>query len=534
MKRLLALFALLLGVPSLFAQATQDAALKHQYYSQAFSAADIGQYDVAKRYALRELQAYPRNGYAAVILAICYLSEQQSDSTLYYADEALRLLPKKDVDFRSDVYCLKAIAYDIISDSEKETAALEKAVKLSPKRENVLEYLASCYVENIDAKGLAATLKKFEKAEMEGETVDFYRAHHALLVGDTAAYFAKIDRLIEAKPASAQYLGDRAYVNIFRDDTVRVANDLIEVVALGQWDDNVDRSIWMFDLMYHEYFIRRLIEAAEARADARERLLRFALDKCMNVSDWDNALAVQRMLYASAPSPQKAAQFAQLCYVGGRMDEGRALLDEGMKADSLSDSNLAAFAKLMASAGEYDRAARVLEGSSENLRLRATYLYMSGDKAGARRELEQAMERRELTDGNAWIDLATLLEEAGETDAARRVYARVLEEQESDTAGLLSGLDYCSYEATAVLHGEQALEELLEEEEEIYLSAQFFNAARAYMKLGKKEKAMEYLRELSENASVPPHACLDAVRDDIILHPLIHDTRLGQWFKTGR
>lgn len=146
MKRtIIVLIAALLSLPCLMAGNKQSETYNIQKAIEAIQNQD---YDTAIDALNSELENDSKNGYAYLWAAVIY-SAQSDDagSVLSYSDKALQYLPKKDNEYRSAAFNLRAEAYNNLGNQDKALADISEAIKLSPKDVDLLNYRHQIYYE---------------------------------------------------------------------------------------------------------------------------------------------------------------------------------------------------------------------------------------------------------------------------------------------------------------------------------------------------------------------------------------------------
>lgn len=145
MKRLilLVIIALLLGVEISFAQNIKRP--DSYNYSRGVEAIQNNNAEEALEYLNKELEENPDNGYALAWIAVVRNYQEEYGRALTAADLAIKHIPRKDKEYKAFAYIVRAEVYVGLGENEKALADFTSAVKETPDDANVYEKRADLY-----------------------------------------------------------------------------------------------------------------------------------------------------------------------------------------------------------------------------------------------------------------------------------------------------------------------------------------------------------------------------------------------------
>ena len=95
----------------------------------------------------KDIQENPKNGYSYSWIAMIREHQEEHGRALTAADMAIKLLPKKDVEYVIFAYSTRAEVYLNLEDTVKAISDLTTAIKIKPDENNLYEKRAQIYYE---------------------------------------------------------------------------------------------------------------------------------------------------------------------------------------------------------------------------------------------------------------------------------------------------------------------------------------------------------------------------------------------------
>lgn len=149
---LLTLFALVSISSVSFAQPQG----KQSYnFTRALEEAKKGNNDDAMDYLAKEVRENPNNGYAHMTMAILQADAENYNDAMTSINLAIKKLPKKDKEYTGRAYASRAHLYAIAGDTITALADFDKAIRINPDDEDVQEALGQMLYE----------LKRYDEAD---------------------------------------------------------------------------------------------------------------------------------------------------------------------------------------------------------------------------------------------------------------------------------------------------------------------------------------------------------------------------------
>lgn len=114
-------------------------------YNRGVEALENNNLEEALEYLNKELEDNPDNGYAWVLIATIWVSQEEYGRALTAANLAIKNIPKKDKPNRSFAYVVRAKVYVGLGENEKALADFSSAIKETPDDAEVYEERANLY-----------------------------------------------------------------------------------------------------------------------------------------------------------------------------------------------------------------------------------------------------------------------------------------------------------------------------------------------------------------------------------------------------
>jgi clan AA aspartic protease (TIGR02281 family) len=183
----------------------------------------------------KDIQENPKNGYSYSWIAMIREHQEEHGRALTAADMAIKLLPKKDVEYVIFAYSTRAEVYLNLEDTVKAISDLTTAIKIKPDENNLYEKRAQIYYEQ----------ERFDLADVDyqkmidlrpGETMGYMglgrNANAQKRWDDAIKQFDYVTKL--AKDYSSGY-SFRAESHIGRERWPEATDDIVQALNLD-WD----------------------------------------------------------------------------------------------------------------------------------------------------------------------------------------------------------------------------------------------------------------------------------------------------------
>ena len=116
-------------------------------YQRGVEAMQNGNTEESLEFFKKDLQENPKNGYSYAWSAIIRTYEEEYGPALSAAEMALKLIPKKDVEWLAVVFSTRTDAYLNLEDTVSAIADLTSAIRCTPNDTNIYEKRAQIYYE---------------------------------------------------------------------------------------------------------------------------------------------------------------------------------------------------------------------------------------------------------------------------------------------------------------------------------------------------------------------------------------------------
>lgn len=124
-------------------------------FTRALEEAKKGNNDDAMDYLAKEVRENPNNGYAHMTMAILQADAENYNDAMTSINLAIKKLPKKDKEYTGRAYASRAHLYAIAGDTITALADFDKAIRINPDDEDVQEALGQMLYE----------LKRYDEAD---------------------------------------------------------------------------------------------------------------------------------------------------------------------------------------------------------------------------------------------------------------------------------------------------------------------------------------------------------------------------------
>lgn len=108
-------------------------------YKRAVEEIEKENYAGAKEYLNKELEENPKNAYASTLLAMAYFKEQDYSTSLSLINQSIKIIPKKNKDFKAFAYLIAADIYKYLEEYEKAIENYDMAIEECPDEAETYE-----------------------------------------------------------------------------------------------------------------------------------------------------------------------------------------------------------------------------------------------------------------------------------------------------------------------------------------------------------------------------------------------------------
>jgi tetratricopeptide (TPR) repeat protein len=154
------LLILIFGLTSVSNIIAQNIKRPENYnYQRGVEAIQNEKPEEALEYFNKDVQENPKNGYSFSWIALLRENNQEFGKAITAADQAIKLLPKKDIEYVVFAYATRSDVYLQLGDTIKALSDLASAIKVNPESTSMYEKRAQIYYEQAKYE-LADTIRK--------------------------------------------------------------------------------------------------------------------------------------------------------------------------------------------------------------------------------------------------------------------------------------------------------------------------------------------------------------------------------------
>ena len=108
-------------------------------YKRAVEEIENENYEGAKEYLNKELEENRKNAYASTLLAMCYFKEHDYATSLSLINQSIKIIPKKNKEFKAFAYLIAADIYKYLEEYEKAIENYDMAIEECPDEAETYE-----------------------------------------------------------------------------------------------------------------------------------------------------------------------------------------------------------------------------------------------------------------------------------------------------------------------------------------------------------------------------------------------------------
>ena len=203
-------------------------------YSRGVEAIQNNNAEEALEYLNKELEENPDNGYALAWIAVVRNYQEEYGRALTAADLAIKHIPKKDKQYKAFAYIVRAEVYVGLGENEKALADFTSAVKETPDDANVYEKRADLYYY----------MEKYDLADKD------YQKIISIDPGNVMGYMG-IGRNANAEKRYEDAIEQFSYVTKLASDYSSGYSFRAEsLIGLKKYDEAIDDIIHALDIDY--------------------------------------------------------------------------------------------------------------------------------------------------------------------------------------------------------------------------------------------------------------------------------------------
>ena len=355
---LFAIITLLLEMQFAFAQNVKR--LDSYNYSRGVEAIQNNNVDEALEYLNKELEDNPDNGYALAWIAVVRNYQEEYGRALTAIDLAIKHIPKKDKQYKAFAYIVRAEVYVGLGENEKALADFTSAIKETPDDTNVYEKRANLYYY----------MEKYDLADKD------YHKIISIDPGNVMGYMG-IGRNANAEKRYEEAIEQFSYVTKLASDYSSGYSFRAEsLIGLKKYDEAIDDIIRALDIDYNNkafYLMQGVADSAMVPLVAK---LKIQSAKNPNNDYWLYCLGV---VYENNGTYKKAITYYADCQK-----------ENPSSVTSYRISNCYSEIGDYASALQHIDNAIALDSTDyDNVMAKADILYESGDAKAAILELDK-------------------------------------------------------------------------------------------------------------------------------------------------
>ena len=217
-------------------------------YSRGVEAIQNNNAEEALEYLNKELEDNPDNGYALAWIAVVRNYQEEYGRALTAADLAIKHIPKKDKQYKAFAYIVRAEVYVGLGENEKALADFTSAIKETPDDANVYEKRANLYYY----------MEKYDLADKDYQTII------SIAPGNVMGYMG-IGRNANAEKRYEEAIEQFSYVTKLASDYSSGYSFRAEsLIGLKKYDEAINDIIHALDIDYDNKAFYLMMEVADS------------------------------------------------------------------------------------------------------------------------------------------------------------------------------------------------------------------------------------------------------------------------------
>jgi len=464
-------------------------------YKRAVEEIEKENYAGAKEYLNKELEENPKNAYASTLLAMAYFKEQDYSTSLSLINQSIKIIPKKNKDFKAFAYLIAADIYKYLEEYEKAIENYDMAIKECPdeaetyeKRADLLYRIGEYDLSDKDYK------TSIEKANGN------YLAYMGL--GRNAMEQNKYDAAIEYFNYVEKLVKDYSSVYSFRGECyfskkeyIKAIDDVIKALSI----DGDDKAFYlMVELSKHaktELITKLKVELTKSKDSS---FWPFCIGVAYETTDnYKEAISYYIKSNDIENSPDVTYRIGRCFEDMGEYEKALDYINFTLQIDSTDNSFVFTKADLLYEIGKTDEAIseldKVISSKPEFYYCyyrRGFYKDNNNDTDGAIEDYTTSIVL-EPSYAYAYLGRADKYKQRGEKELAESDYKKVIELDtipDNDACA-----QYAYFELGDTLKAKDFMLKVIENNPDN--PGSYYDAACLYTRIGEVSKAIEYLEE---------------------------------------
>lgn len=507
MKRIiLILLAALALSPSIHAQRKSMEPTTYNY-KRGVEAYNNNKLDEAANYFSKELADNPKNGYAAYYLACTHFQADATklDVVLSGLNQALKLLPKKEFEFRSQAYCVRASVQTALGDTLKALDDLALGIKTDPTSSNALNTRAQLYIE-LDKYDLAEADYKASAKYDESNTESYTGLGYIAMLRDDWTQAVKwLDRSLALDGTSGRALSLRcvSYQNLnkYREATA----DAISLLSLSNEPNAMGGGLLRAIADKAFVFVDTQLRA-KALQDKGNPIWPFTLGYvCQNTGHYQQAVKLYRELIETSPEEYQAVYSNLASCYASLYDYPEALkcINLSIANDSTDVSDRIQRALIYyslndrtASLADADYAVKMAPDEAGVYAVRGSLRAHYGDKQAALDDYNTAI-ALDNSEVSNYMYRGRLYAELGDNQAAKRDFDKTIQLDTVPSQATSALFAYAALGDTA--HAIALNDSIMADKPAYEQAGNLYNAACVYAIMKRTDRALDYLKQAFEH-----------------------------------
>ena len=515
MKKLLVLLVVLIVTTNVFAQKN----FPNSYnYNRGVELVDNYEFDEGIKYLKWELEDNPKNGYAYVWMAVANYAKEEYSFALTEINKSLKLLPKKDKEYRAYAYAVRADLYYLLGETEKVVSDLSECIKLQPENTDYLEDRAQVYYEQEEYELSDNDYRKVSELD-EGSVIGY------MGLGRNAMMQKRYDDALKQFDYVVRMAGDyssgysfRAEAYMKKEEYNKAADDIVAALEI----DGDEKAYFLMQEIAKSD--KKIIEAklkAKNLKDKSNPSWPFYLG-VVNEKAKDYVKAIE--YYKKALELQPMAYCAYRIYYCneemGNYPQALEYIDYAIEMDSTDADDLLMRADLLYYMGRNEECMQTVGKYIEHQPDFFFGYYRRGFYKDNTRDIEGAIEDYtmsiELAPGYAYAYLgrADMYALKGDKEASEADYRKVVEIDTIHNDGACAM--YAYLELGELDEAKEFMQKVIDNN--IDDAGVFYDATCLYSRMNEKEQALDYLRQAFEKGyhdfvHLDNDDDMDAIRD---------------------
>lgn len=471
--------------------------LESHNYQCALEAIGNDRFDEALDYLNKEIKEHKNNGYAYSWLAYIMRHMKEYDRALEYSNMTLRLLPKKETEFRVTTLLIRAETNKALGQNDKALADYNQAVKEAPDYYLPYSRRASLYSELGDFDLSDKDYHQSIRLRNDNPVAYVGLGTNAVLQKRWDDAVTQFNRALLLSPDNAYVMARRAECFIGKQDYDKAADDIVRSL-------DIDRNQTAFELMVDlgRLSLPSISSRLEKKADAEpenKRQWLYYLAICYETTDnFNDAIRLYKQVIDIEPTCYTSKRIS-CCY--RELGDYDKALEHNSKAlelfdpDSDNDYNLLKDrARYLLGMGKMEEAKKVMDefiaenpDNASGYYTRGVARDNSNDYDGAIEDYTKALALNPKM-SSVYLLRGNLYRLKGNNDLAMADYRKLTETGRDDDACF--GYYYLGNKEKAM----ELMKKVLEGDD--YIA--HYVAAGLYSVMNEKEVALHHLRKALE------------------------------------